>query len=284
MKPQKNITPPHIWQKHAYITELCVILGDSVHRNNERINRKKENYMRKGIFIVLLLVGFLNNLMAQKDTLKNNVFGVFLIMPIEFPIIDNNALNVQLNGLGFPSANYSTANIGIGFQLYLNRVMTTFSFCKTTKNNEQSSHLTEIEYRSTSFNIGYDLLKSQRFSLYPYIGFKGCGLNYLYREKLSDESSFDNYFNTDLKYKEITNSRAHLDLGVGFSHQWFYLINFRFGYLLPLEKIRWNMNNNQTTLTNSPTVNYNYYFSLTIGLGNIVSENELRRKYSRVEQ
>jgi len=221
--------------------------------------------------------------MAQKDTLKNNVFGAFLIMPIEFPIIDNNVLNERLNILGFPSANYSTANIGIGVQFQINQFIASFSFCKTTKNNKQSTHLTKVEYRSTSLNIGYDLLKSQWFSLYPYVGFKGCGLSYFYRDILPDETSFDNYFQTDLRYKEVTNSRAHLDLGIGFSHQWFYLVNFRFGYLLPLEKIWWNMNNNKVTLSNSPTINYNYYFSLIIGIGNIVSDDGLRRQYNRNE-
>ena len=245
----------------------------------------KESFMKKGGLIVLLLafIGFETNLTAQKDTLKNNISGAFLTMPIEFPVIDNNALNEQLSSFGFPSANYSTANIGIGLQLYLNRFITSFSFCKTTKTGEQTNYLTKVEYRSTSFNVGYDLINNQRYSIYPLVGFKGCGLNYLYREKLPDETSFDNYFSTDLKYKEITNSRAHLDLGIGFAHHWFYLINFRFGYLLPLEKVRWNMNNNQVTLSDSPTINYNYYFSLTIGFGSIYSDNDLRRRYNRNE-
>lgn len=231
--------------------------------------------------ILVLLFGIVVNdqLNAQKkDTLKNEVFGGFLIMPIEFPIINNNALNRQLSSLGFPSANYSVANIGIGLQLHVNQGVIEFSFCKTTKKNEQDNSLTEVEYRSTSFNIGYDLLKTQWFSLYPYLGFKYCGLNYYYQE-ISDEVSFDNYFQTDLKYKEITNSRAHLDLGVGFSHQWFYLINFRFGYLLPMEKVRWSMNNSKVYLSNSPTITYNYYFSLTIGLGFIMSDKDYRRRY-----
>jgi hypothetical protein len=57
-----------------------------------------------------------------------------------------------------------------------------------------------------------------------------------------------------------------------FSYQWFYLINFRFGYLLPLEKVRWNINDNQIKLANAPSIKYNYYFSLTIGFGNILND------------
>jgi hypothetical protein len=125
------------------------------------------------------------------------------------------------------------------------------------------------------------LTKSQWYSVYPYVGFKGAGLNYLYREKASDTTSFGNYLKANLNYKEVTNSRAHLDLGLGLSHQWFYLINFRFGYLVPIEKVHWNINNNKTHLPSSPTINYNYYFTLTIGLGNIASENDLRRHYNR---
>ncbi len=214
--------------------------------------------------ILFLVFGLSKKTIAQTDTTKNNVFGGFLIIPIEFPIIEKSSLDRQLNDLGFPSAKYSTASLGIGFQLYLNRFITTFAFNKNTKKNDEDTYLTEVEYRSTSFNLGYDLTKSQLLSIYPYIGFKGSGLNYLYREKIEEETSLNNYLQTDLKYKEITNSRAHLDLGFGLSHQWFYLVNFRFGYLLPIENIRWNINNNKTSLTNSPKIKYSYYFTLTI--------------------
>ncbi len=217
----------------------------------------------------------------QTDTTKNNVYGGFLIMPIEFPVIDTKDINQQLTSNGFPPANYATANIGIGFQLYANRVITTFSYNKTTKKDDNDSYLTAVEYRSTSLNVGYSLTKSQWFSVYPYVGFKGVGLNYLYREKVPNTTTMGNYLKTNLNYKEVTNSRAHLDLGIGIAHQWFYLVNFRLGYLVPLEKVRWNIDNNQTTLTNSPTISYNYYFTLTLGLGNIASDNDYRQHYNR---
>lgn len=235
------------------------------------------------LILTFLLTTLTNDLIAQTDTLKNNVFGGFIIFPIEFPIIDNQQINNELIGLGYPKCEYSDAIIGIGIQLYTNRWITNFSFNKTTKKDDNDIYLTEVEYRSTSFSVGYDLIKNYRYSIYPFVGFKGCGLNYLYREKVLNETSFKNYLNSTLEYKEITNSRANLDLGLGLSYQSFFLLNFRAGYLLPLEEARWNINNNQDKLSNAPTLNYNYYFTLTIGLGNIASDNELRRHYGVTE-
>lgn len=236
---------------------------------------------QKILILIFLLAGLANGLTAQSDTLKNDAFGMFMIFPIEFPIIDNQYINNELVGLGFPKCDYPAANIGIGLQYYMNRWIATFSFNKTTKTNDNDTYLTEVEYRSTALNIGYDLTKNHRYSIYPYVGFKGCSLNYLYRDKIANETSFNDYFNTTLDYKEITNSRANLDLGFGLSYQWFFLINFRTGYLFPLEKSSWNINNSQVRLSSSPVLNYNYYFTLTIGLGTIVSDNELRRHINR---
>lgn len=235
----------------------------------------------KKILLTIFLSGLINGLFAQTDTLRNNVFGGFVIFPIEFPLIDDQNINNELIGLGFPKCQYPKANIGIGFQLHIKRWITTFSFNKATKKNDNDTHLTEVEYRSTSFNIGYDLIKKYNYSMYPFVGFKGCGLNYLYRDKMSNETSFNDYFNTTLEYKEISNSRGNLDLGIGASFQWFFLINFRTGYLLPLEESRWNINNNQDKLRSSPTLSYNYYFTFTIGFGGIASDNDLRRHYNR---
>jgi hypothetical protein len=232
------------------------------------------------LIIIIGLVGVMNKANAQIDTTKNNIFGLFFIIPIEFPIIDTNGINEQLTGNGFPPANYPTVNVGFGLQFYANRFITTFSFNKWTKKHNNDNYLTEVEYRSTSLNVGYSLTKSKWFSVYPFVGFKGSGLNYLYREKVPNPTTLANYLQTNLNHKEITNSRAHLDLGIGISHQWFYLVNFRFGYLVPLEKVRWNINDNKTTLTNSPAINYNYYFTLTLGLGNIVSDSDVRQHHA----
>ncbi|MGV3539212.1 MAG: hypothetical protein ACO1OQ_05340 [Rufibacter sp.] len=219
------------------------------------------------LLLVACFYGLVGQGFAQTDSLKKYVLGVFITAPIEFPVIDTKALNQQLNAQNFPSATYPVASLGIGMQLHTHRFISTFSYNQWTNETEQKAHLTEVEYRSTTLNVGYDFLTPIGYALYPYLGFKGTGLNYLYREKILGDATFEDYIKTDLQYKEITNSRAHLDLGVGFSHQAFYLINLRAGYLVPLEKARWNINNNDTTLPGSPGVHYQFYFTLTLGAG-----------------
>lgn len=236
---------------------------------------------RQLAFIFLAIFGLRETALAQIDTTKNDILGAFLIMPLEVPIINTTALNQQLNSYGFPSATHSKAAIGLGLQFHTNRFITTISFNKTTRTDSNRTHLTEVEYRSLSFNVGYSLTNRPHYSIYPYVGFKGCGLNYLYRDKIPSSVAFGNYFQTSLAYKNITNSRAHLDLGTGLSFQWFYLINLRGGYLLPLEKVTWKINNNKTSLATPPSIRYRYYFTLAFGLGNIVSDDEVRRQRRR---
>jgi hypothetical protein len=220
----------------------------------------------------ILLLGAINNVNAQADTTKSSTFGGFMTFPIDFPVIDTKAIDQELIANGLPVITYPTASLGIGFQIYKKRVITSFSFNKTTK--KVADDFTEVEYRSTALSVGYSITKSRKFSLYPYFGFKANGLNYLYRERVLSTPSLGNYLQADLQYKEITNSRMHLDFGFGLSQQKFHIINCRFGYLLPMEKARWKINNNKATLTNAPGINYSYYFTLVLGFGGISKGDE----------
>lgn len=240
--------------------------------------------IRRALLLLLLVCVATAHTQAQAmqiqvDTLKNQAFGTFFFMPLEFPIIDNKGFENALTTAGLPAAKYPIASIGVGFQFYANRGIGTMSFVKTAAKKDESTYLTEMEYRSFSFNFGYDLTKSHRYSLYPYLGFKGNGLNYLYREKLEEAPSLEDYLQTDLRYKEIHNSRAHLDLGIGLSAQWFYLVNARVGYQVPLEKSHWTINDDMN-LPHVPGPRYTYYFSLNIGLGAIYSSDDVRRRHT----
>jgi len=240
-------------------------------------------YRHQILSIILLLFGSLSNYniaYAQSDSLKNEAVGVYIIMPIEFPVTERKALNEKLHSFGLPSAIHPAANVGIGLQTYANRFLFTIAYNQGTRKKEEDNYLTEVEYRSTSFNVGYSLTKNHIFSVYPYAGLKMSGLNYLYREKVPDELPFEDYLGQDLKYLELSQSRAHIDLGLGISKQWFYLINARAGYLIPFEKYKWTINNSETDLIGSPGMKYKFYFSLTLGLGSLLTD-DMERVHNR---
>jgi hypothetical protein len=222
----------------------------------------------KKSILAFIMVGICAGLYAQSDTSKISYLGAFFIVPVEFPIIDNTALNNELSGLGFPKCEHSAASIGMGLQLFMDRWVTSFSYVSGTKENEADYYSTKIDYYSLSFWLGYDLTKNLNHSVYPAVGLKICGLNYLYQDRLRDATSFSKYFNSVLEYREIDNSKINLDLGIGTSLYDLWFINVRAGFLVPLNNgIVSIANSNGTELFNSPAVNYKYYLTLAIGLG-----------------
>jgi hypothetical protein len=226
--------------------------------------------------VSLLLVLALGHRAAAQAQTK--ALGAYLTVPIEFPLIDTGALNAQLAAAGLPACRYPVAAPGIGLQFQGGRFIMLFSFNKYTRQPDADTVALAVEYRATTLGVGYDLLPRPDVALYPYLGFKGSGINYLYNEKTPTATTFGNYLHTPLNHKEITNSRAHLDLGAGFSYQSFVMLNLRAGVLLPLEAARWNVNNNKLSLSDSPAVRYPGYITLTIGLGSMVVGDDFTKK------
>ena len=228
--------------------------------------------MKLFLCIIFCVLGTIEKTIAQVDTTKNKeLVGIFFFMPIEFPIIDNSSINKQLTSAGYPSIDYPKANFGAGWQWYYKCSMINISYNLSTKERKFDSYLAEVAYTAISLNYGYDLIKnSEKFLLYPYLGFKFNAINYRYLETIPDETNMEDYLQTDLKYKDIHNSRTHLDLGIGtsYAHRWSgTVIGCRFGYLLPIQRFHWNVNDNNTELINSPKLSYGYYFTLILGMG-----------------
>ncbi len=210
--------------------------------------------------------------------MSNKAYGFHFYLPIEFPVIDNAGFREGLRNASLPDPRHPYASIGLGLQWYANRSIVAISYGMGGRKKEEDAFYSKMDYSSFSFSYGYDLTKHHFFSIYPYLGFKGNNLGYEYREKPPKNVSFDDYLQTDLKYKHLYNSRAHLDLGFGVSYQTIALVNARFGYLVPIEKSRW-YTHEEVEVRNAPGTNYRFYFSLNLGLGAIYSERGISRRY-----
>lgn len=218
------------------------------------------------------------------DSTKSTAFGSYMMLPFEFPLMDASAMNQALNKYGLPDLKHPTASIGYGVQLFTGKIITNFSYNKSTRKDDNDLFRHEVEYRATSINLGYDLLRHYQFSLYPYVGYKNTRLNYQYKEKPQEIWSFEDYVQANTNSKEFTKTMPNLDLGLGWSFQTFYLLNVRAGYLVPLKKEQWSINNSTDPLRHTPAVTNRFYFVLSIGLGNIKQERQKKEKDTVHEQ
>ncbi|MFN8207998.1 MAG: hypothetical protein U0T82_11405 [Bacteroidales bacterium] len=227
-----------------------------------------------------ILIAFCSKMYAQSDSSRINYLGSFFIVPVEFPVIEKSTLNNSLSGFGYPECINPIASIGVGFQFFIDRWIMGFNYVNSSKESETQTSYLKVKYSSITLDMGYDLIKSHDFAFYPALGLKIGGLDYLYQHYLTHTTSFTNYFNSSLDYKEIYHSRANLDLGLGLSYYNLLLINFRAGYLMPLNNGSFSLRNKYYNhLSGSPPVNYRFYFSVAFGYGKVTTDKwEIKRR------
>jgi hypothetical protein len=220
---------------------------------------------------------------AQRDTAKDFTMGLYYTLPFEFPHIDYSGLNEALTKAGYPAAKRASIIVGLGAQWHVNRGILSISYNQTSRSPKMDSADVTTRYRSFAFSFGYDLIDNVLYSLYPYIGLKLSSTNYLFNSKVPDSiyTTFGQYLQTKLDHKQINNQVPHLDLGLGFSYNSFWMVNARAGYLVALDDAHWQMNGGKIRLEESPGVRYQYYISASLGLGTIYSEREMRQRNMR---
>ena len=229
----------------------------------------------KSIFVLIIFITIhiqtLGSELCKKSEKYKKIQGTCLMFPtLEFNFIDNSDVNKILTSVELPIINKWLPNYGFTFQLYFNRIMPTIGYGSAT--NILNNNTLHIRYTSFTINLGYDLLNSHRYWLYPYIGYKYCKTNYLYNQKNENET-FEDYLTTNLISKELSNSRSHIDIGLGTSIQKILGANLRVGYLVPIEKVYWKTNNNMTKLKEVPNFKYKFYFIIAISIGETTKDH-----------
>jgi hypothetical protein len=234
--------------------------------------------MKKMICVIVTIISmtpFSSN--SQNNTLQKNYHGSFIVVPIEAPVIKTNAINSALIEKALPPIKTPSILFGIGIQLYSSNVITLISYSKNTSIYYQENFETRLSYKSIGINIGYNLLRSPSISLYPYVGLKRIILDYQSNQEQQTEVSFENYLQSKHTYHSLSTAKNCIDLGLGLSKQKIFLINLKAGCLLLNETKSWETNHKEVKIIDAPLIRFNYYIQLTLGLGNLLNENELQR-------
>lgn len=226
--------------------------------------------LRSTLQLIVLFCAFA--VYGQKDsTAKKKYTGAYFGLVLESPQFQLIGLNEYLYDLKMTRFQLPIVVAGAGAQVQHNRWVAQINFNLGKRKEYTDSSFSYSRYSSIGFNVGFDLLGSARFSLYPYVGFKAYDISYWFTEKLQDNDQFDNYLESSKQYKEIRYSDAHFDVGLGFLYQTYYMINLRSGMMIPNKFELWETIDD-VVLDGGPRVNLMYYVSLVIGIGGNFSD------------
>lgn len=206
------------------------------------------------------------NLLSQNTERKSLITGFYMYVPFEFQPADFTSFNDRIKNLGYATPKKSNVNVGIGMQYLFGKGILDMAIAGSGRKLDAEMYQINSTNLSLTGNFGYNLLKNDNFSLHPFLGFKMNGYDYIFRNRDKEEISFDDYFKRVWDYKKVSYSRAHLDLGIGFSYMKTGMFGVRAGYLLPLGKGYWT-NDDNVKFTDSPTIDYKYYVKFIIGFG-----------------
>ncbi len=235
------------------------------------------------ILIALCLTMMISTaVMASQDSVRGTVFGLYFTFSNEVWFANLDALNKELERFDYAEAKLSYFNTGFGGRLQINRFMLSYSVNGRTRSEDTNVYFHEMEYRANSFNLGYDMIGQPGFSLYPFAGFKWTYINYLYSEKPQGQINFEDFISNGRMHQEFTNRNTHLDVGLGFSRNGALLLGLRGGYLVPLRAMRWTAYDGSVVLRNGPEIDYNFYVTLTVGLGSTDRTNRGRMRSIRI--
>src|SRR5579871_1163828 len=149
---------------------------------------------------------------------SNNYTGPILFFDIAHS--DYSKFNTSIAQSGFPSLNNMSYRIGFGVSNKYNRTMFDFIFIAAGFNNRSVKDDKKIKTSLMNvfqFDLGYDVLKSNVISLYPYVGISGRISSLSYSKANQTDPNYTNISDIIVSGTTINTSslRVGYDAGIG---------------------------------------------------------------------
>lgn len=137
---------------------------------------------------------------------------------------DYSAFNNQLHTAGFSSLSGPLYRFGIGFTSKQNRTVLDLIFLvpgfgKKAKKGDES--LTTTVQNFFQINLGYDIVKAQRFNVFPYVGISARDAMLTYKKpapEITNPTTFLDHLQGD-KYTSASSVKVGYEAGIGMDLQ-----------------------------------------------------------------
>lgn len=214
--------------------------------------------------LILFFFSFLNS-QAQEDSLY-----FFINAGIEYNDMNFSQFNTILNRNGLVSGDFDpySLQLSIGAKYKPYRFM--FNYTMVAPENSYGQDSTgEYSRFFLSGEFGYDLIKHNHFSIYPFVGFKSAHFGYDYSVP-TEFTSLDNAITTDTDNFYISNRQTLFMGGLGIEYDNDYIIGVKSGTYLPLGKEKWFTAKGDLS-NNMPSIDYRFFIMVYVGMEKVKS-------------
>lgn len=156
------------------------------------------------------------------------------------------SINTYLKSQGYKPVKEHYVTLSVSTTYFLNRFLFRGEFSAMLPNSEVQPDNVRTDFRGYTIGagIGYAVIQTPRFRLYPYAGVTSFNTKLMFTD-LSDVANMDDLVNNGHKTAEIRFSNASLDLGIQLEK------------MIPLKNNRWACPQNSNYLTIGARLGYN---------------------------
>jgi len=219
--------------------------------------------MKTFLILILLLSNTITYGQGESDSTKTKGFFIYSIF--EIPQIDTKDINETLASNGLPDFRLSPESLGLHFEFISNRFDFVIQWAASDKTFTYDTSSQTGLYASAGFNLGFNILKKKAYSITPNIGMKITDVQYKW-STLSSNPIGQVFFTQKNEYLEFTSTQYSLDLGVKLAVHKNTSAFIAFGYQIPLSRSMYT-NNDALKLSEIPSINSSYYFTIGLGMG-----------------
>lgn len=228
-------------------------------------------------FFFAILISSVQPVSAQENTSNGKHYGGFGYFLGGYQTMDLSALNDAMMQKGYPELQNGSVSIGGGGYYLLRNWMIGGEGCGLPgSTSENASYKVSLGGGYGFFNVGYLVLKTPGFSLYPIVGIGGGGMTVALREKTANTPAFGQILDDPGRETYLNNGGFMLNFSL-LAHYLVlgtkttdgsggFILGLKAGFILNLDGDNWYLDNQTMSQTPASSIS-GPYFSLVIGGG-----------------
>lgn len=201
-------------------------------------------------------------------------FGSSFGFNIEAVNIERGQLNSYLDANNLHKGDLPEIGVGLAWNFVVDPLLIGMDYSVSSTNVDYTTSVVKNGFETMGLSIGYSVLNSHRYLLYPYLGFRSLTYSYSSRSFSAESSDFNQSLTQYNAFTSIQNRMYSAEFGIGFTTLTKIGFSVKVGSNLPVVQNSWFNSLNDDKLSNGPDLKSLFYIKTAITIGGSHNDND----------